>query len=86
VYITAYCCFIELARLSQEKLVLIHVAASDVGKAVFCLAQHIGAEIFLAVGFKGPLFGGTTQHYRNPLFTNHDLTFARAFQRGHEGQ
>jgi NADPH:quinone reductase-like Zn-dependent oxidoreductase/malonyl CoA-acyl carrier protein transacylase len=48
-YATAYYALAELGRLSEEETVLIHSAAGAVGQAAICVAQMIGAEVFVTV-------------------------------------
>jgi NADPH:quinone reductase-like Zn-dependent oxidoreductase len=50
VYITAYHCFVDIARLQKGQTVLIHSASGGVGQASIQIAKHIGAEIFATVG------------------------------------
>ncbi|KAH8588580.1 putative lovastatin nonaketide synthase [Bisporella sp. PMI_857] len=86
-YITAYCCLIELARLSRGESVLIHAAAGGVGQAAIQLAQYIGVEIFATVGSteKKALL---TERYGIPethIFNSRDLTFAKGIKRMTKG-
>lgn len=50
IYMTAYHCIVEVARLRKGQTILIHAASGGVGQAAIQLAQHIGAEIFATVG------------------------------------
>ncbi|AEO64476.1 polyketide synthase [Thermothielavioides terrestris NRRL 8126] len=49
-YATAYYSLVELGRLGEGETVLIHSAAGAVGQAAVCIAQMIGAEVFVTVG------------------------------------
>ena len=51
-FITVYHALIEIARLSKEEFVLIHLIASDLNQAVIQLTKHIGDDIFITVEFK----------------------------------
>ncbi|KAJ5896473.1 Highly reducing polyketide synthase sdnO [Penicillium subrubescens] len=50
IYMTAYHCIVEVARLRKGQSILIHAASGGVGQAAIQFAQHIGAEIFATVG------------------------------------
>ncbi|RDW64263.1 hypothetical protein BP5796_10765 [Coleophoma crateriformis] len=50
VFLTAYQCIFEVARLRKNQTILIHAASGGVGQAAIMFAQHIGAEIFATVG------------------------------------
>lgn len=50
IYMTAYHCIVEVARLRKGQTILIHAASGGVGQAAIQLAQHIGGEIFATVG------------------------------------
>jgi NADPH:quinone reductase-like Zn-dependent oxidoreductase len=50
VFLTAYQCIVEVARLRKGQTILIHAASGGVGQAAIMLAQNIGAEIFATVG------------------------------------
>jgi NADPH:quinone reductase-like Zn-dependent oxidoreductase len=50
IYMTAYHCIVEVARLRKGQTILIHAASGGVGQAAIQFAQHIGAEIFATVG------------------------------------
>jgi NADPH:quinone reductase-like Zn-dependent oxidoreductase len=50
VFLTAYQCIVEVARLRTGQSILIHAASGGVGQAAIMLAQNIGAEIFATVG------------------------------------
>jgi NADPH:quinone reductase-like Zn-dependent oxidoreductase/NAD(P)-dependent dehydrogenase (short-subunit alcohol dehydrogenase family)/SAM-dependent methyltransferase len=50
VFLTAYHCLVEIARIRKGQTVLIHAASGGVGQAALMLAQHAGAEIFATVG------------------------------------
>lgn len=47
IYITAYHCLFDLARLRKGEKVLIHAATGGVGQAALMLAQWAGAEVFV---------------------------------------
>jgi NADPH:quinone reductase-like Zn-dependent oxidoreductase len=53
VFLTAYHCLVEVARLEKGQTVLIQAASGGVGQAAIQIAQHIGAEIFATVGSAG---------------------------------
>ncbi|TCK22209.1 type I polyketide synthase [Pseudonocardia endophytica] len=46
VYVTAYQCIVEIARLSRGESMLIHTATGGVGVAAIQIARHLGAEVF----------------------------------------
>ena len=48
-FLTAYYALIHLASLRQEETILIHAAASSIGKAAVQIAQHVGATIIVTV-------------------------------------
>jgi NADPH:quinone reductase-like Zn-dependent oxidoreductase len=50
IYLTAWYCLVNNARLGPGQSVLIHAAAGGVGQAAIQLAQHLGATIFATVG------------------------------------
>ncbi|KAI2787681.1 Highly reducing polyketide synthase sdnO [Penicillium oxalicum] len=50
IYLTAYHCILEVARLRKGQTILIHAASGGVGQAAIQFAQNIGAEIFATVG------------------------------------
>lgn len=50
IYMTAYHCIVEVARLRKGQTILIHAASGGVGQAAIQFAQLIGAEIFATVG------------------------------------
>ncbi|KAG0652505.1 Reducing polyketide synthase [Hyphodiscus hymeniophilus] len=50
IWSTAYYSMISVGRLEKGESVLIHAAAGGVGQAAICLAQMVGAEIFVTVG------------------------------------
>ncbi|TPX18755.1 uncharacterized protein E0L32_002612 [Thyridium curvatum] len=49
-YSTAYYSLVEAGRLSEGETVLIHAAAGAVGQAAICIAQIVGANIYVTVG------------------------------------
>jgi NADPH:quinone reductase-like Zn-dependent oxidoreductase len=50
VFLTAYYCLVEVARILKGHTVLIHAAAGGVGQAAIMIAQNLGTEIFATVG------------------------------------
>ena len=50
IFLTAYHCIVESARLKKGQSILIHAASGGVGQSAIMLAQHIGAEVFATVG------------------------------------
>jgi NADPH:quinone reductase-like Zn-dependent oxidoreductase len=50
IYLTAWYCLVNNARLEPGQSILIHAAAGGVGQAAIQLAQHLGATIFATVG------------------------------------
>ncbi|MFI8997837.1 type I polyketide synthase [Streptomyces sp. NPDC053542] len=50
VYITAYQCLVEIARIRPGESVLLHTATGGVGLAALQLARHLGAEVFATAG------------------------------------
>ena len=50
VFLTAYQCIVEVARLRKGQTILIHAASGGVGQAAIMLAQNVDAEIFATVG------------------------------------
>ena len=50
VFVTAYHCIVNVARLQAKQTILIHAASGGVGQAAIIIAQYIGAEIFATVG------------------------------------
>ncbi|KAJ5833041.1 Highly reducing polyketide synthase sdnO [Penicillium riverlandense] len=50
IFMTAYHCIFEVARLQKGQTILIHAGSGGVGQAAIQFAQHIGAEIFATVG------------------------------------
>lgn len=78
VFVTAYYCFYESARLSEGESVLIHAGSGGVGQAAIILAKHIGAEIFVTVStqekkkFVVDTYGVDPDH----IFSSRDPSFA----------
>lgn len=78
VFVTAYYCFYESARLSQGESVLIHAGSGGVGQAAIILAKHIGADIFVTVStpekkkFVVDTYGVDPNH----IFSSRDPSFA----------
>ncbi|MFI6896652.1 type I polyketide synthase [Streptomyces sp. NPDC050256] len=50
VFVTAYQCLVEVARVKAGESVLIHTATGGVGMAAIQLARHLGAEVFATAG------------------------------------
>ncbi|TVY80408.1 Highly reducing polyketide synthase azaB [Lachnellula suecica] len=49
--VTAYLAFVKLARLQKGESVLIHAGSGGTGQLAIQMAQNIGAEVFVTVGF-----------------------------------
>ncbi|KAL1843114.1 hypothetical protein VTJ49DRAFT_3061 [Mycothermus thermophilus] len=49
-YVTAYYGLVEFGRVREGDTVLVHTAAGAVGQAAICVAQMVGAEVFVTVG------------------------------------
>lgn len=79
VFVTAYYCLFESARLSKGESVLIHAGSGGVGQAAIILAKHIGAEIFTTVStpektkFIVDTYGVPADH----IFSSRDPSFAK---------
>lgn len=48
-FMTAYHALVELAHLEKNQTLLVHDAATDLGRAALTVAQQIGAQIFVTV-------------------------------------
>ncbi|KAF7535686.1 hypothetical protein G7054_g5162 [Neopestalotiopsis clavispora] len=82
---TAWHCLVDLARLAKGEKVLIHGASGATGQLSIQLAQRIGAEVFVTVGYQNKkkllmdLYGIPADHifYSRSINT----TFAKAIKR-----
>lgn len=77
VFLTAYQCIVEVARLRKGQTILIHAASGGVGQAAIMLAQNIGAEIFATVGSvsKRQLLIDTYKIPASHIFSTRSRTF-----------
>jgi NADPH:quinone reductase-like Zn-dependent oxidoreductase len=83
IYMTAYHCIVDVARLRKGQSILIHAASGGVGQAAIQFAQNIGAEIFATVGSaaKRQLL---IDHYNIPedhIFSTRSRTFKHGILR-----
>ncbi|KAL9080059.1 MAG: hypothetical protein Q9159_007665 [Coniocarpon cinnabarinum] len=87
VYVTAYRCIYDVARLTREDSILIHAAAGGLGQACIQMAQHIGATIFVTVGSQAKRdlmleLGIPKEH----IFSSRSLGFAKGILRVTNGR
>ncbi|MDS1272679.1 SDR family NAD(P)-dependent oxidoreductase, partial [Lipingzhangella sp. LS1_29] len=85
VFLTAYACLVEVARVQPGERVLVHAAAGGVGLAAIQIAHHLGAEVFAtAHPRKWPMLRqlGIPQ---SRISSSRDTDFARCF-RGERGE
>ncbi|KAF7713846.1 Polyketide synthase [Penicillium ucsense] len=77
IYMTAYHCIVEVARLRKGQTILIHAASGGVGQAAIQFAQNIGAEIFATVGSatKRQLLVDTYKIPEDHIFSTRSRTF-----------
>lgn len=77
-FATSYIALVDLAHIQAGEVVLIHSAAGGMGQATVTIAQHVGAEVFVAVGsqakrqFMTDKYGIPADH----IFSSRDHTFA----------
>ena len=77
IFMTAYYCLIEVARLQPGQSILIHSASGGVGQAAIKIAQKIGARIFATVGSseKKKLLIDTYGISESQIFSSNRQTF-----------
>jgi NADPH:quinone reductase-like Zn-dependent oxidoreductase/SAM-dependent methyltransferase len=81
--ITAYHSFVELAHLQKGESVLIHAGSGSTGQLAIQIAQHIGAEVFVTVGFdeKKQLLMNEYNIPDDHIFYSRDAAFAKGIIR-----
>ncbi|KAK1994697.1 lovastatin nonaketide synthase [Colletotrichum falcatum] len=83
VFVTAYFCLYEVARLKAGETILVHAAAGGTGQAVIQLAKHLGAEVYATVSSREKMkllmdeYGLAEDH----IFSSRDLSFADGIMR-----
>ncbi|KAF7597000.1 hypothetical protein BBP40_011366 [Aspergillus hancockii] len=83
IYMTAYYCMFEVARMRRGDKILVHDASGGVGQAAIVLAKTLDAEIFATVGSDTDkqlimdLYSLTEDH----IFDSGDLNFAKGVKR-----
>ncbi|KAI6351052.1 hypothetical protein MCOR25_010185 [Pyricularia grisea] len=88
VFVTAYFCLYEVARLKAGETILVHAAAGGTGQAVIQLAKHLGAEVYATVSSREKRkllideYGLAEDH----IFSSRDLSFADGIMRMTEGR
>ncbi|KAF2176543.1 reducing type I polyketide synthase [Zopfia rhizophila CBS 207.26] len=82
-FCTAYYSLINVARLRKNEKVLIHAAAGGTGQAAVQVAQHVGAEVFAAVGSteKKKLLMDRYAIPEDHIFYSRDSSFADGIRR-----
>lgn len=88
VFVTAYFCLYEVARLKAGETILVHAAAGGTGQAVIQLAKHLGAEIYATVSSreKRKLLMDEYGLAEDHIFSSRDLSFADGIMRMTEGK
>lgn len=88
VFVTAYFCLNEVARLKAGETILVHAAAGGTGQAVIQLAQHLGAEVFATVSSreKKKLLMDEYGIAEDHIFSSRDLSFAAGVMRMTNGK
>jgi acyl transferase domain-containing protein/NADPH:quinone reductase-like Zn-dependent oxidoreductase/ubiquinone/menaquinone biosynthesis C-methylase UbiE/NADP-dependent 3-hydroxy acid dehydrogenase YdfG len=88
VFVTAYFCLYEVARLKAGETILVHAAAGGTGQAVIQLAKHLGAEVFATVSSreKRKLLMDEYGLAEDHIFSSRDLSFADGIMRMTEGK
>ena len=87
-FTTAHHGLVEVGRLSKGEKVLIHAAAGGTGQSAIQLAQNIGAEVFVTVGFESKkklindLYGIPADH----IFYSRNTSFASGIMRMTRGR
>ncbi|KAJ3951746.1 hypothetical protein N0V92_011836 [Colletotrichum tropicale] len=88
VFVTAYFCLYEVARLKAGETILVHAAAGGTGQAVIQLAKHLGAEVYATVSSREKMqllmdeYGLAEDH----IFSSRDLSFASGIMRMTDGK
>lgn len=88
VFVTAYFCLYEVARLKAGETILVHAAAGGTGQAVIQLAKHLGAEVYATVSSreKRKLLMDEYGLAEDHIFSSRDLSFADGIMRMTEGK
>lgn len=88
VFVTAYFCLYEVARLRAGETILVHAAAGGTGQAVIQLAKHLGAEVYATVSSreKRKLLMDEYGLAEDHIFSSRDLSFADGIMRMTEGK
>lgn len=88
VFVTAYFCLYEVARLKAGETILVHAAAGGTGQAVIQLAKHLGAEVYATVSSreKRKLLMDEYGLAEDHVFSSRDLSFADGIMRMTEGK
>lgn len=83
VFVTAYFCLYEVARLKAGETILVHAAAGGTGQAVIQLAKHLGAEVYATVSSteKRKLLMDNYGLAEDHIFSSRDLSFADGIMR-----
>lgn len=83
VFVTAYFCLYEVARLRAGETILVHAAAGGTGQAVIQLAKHLGAEVYATVSSleKRKLLMDNYGLAEDHIFSSRDLSFADGIMR-----
>lgn len=88
VFVTAYFCLIEVARIKAGETILVHAAAGGTGQAIIQLAKHLGAEVYATVSTREKRkllmeeYGIPEDH----IFSSRDLSFAAGIMRMTDGK
>ncbi|KAJ4415838.1 Type I Iterative PKS [Gnomoniopsis sp. IMI 355080] len=88
IFVTAYFCLYEVARLKAGETILVHAAAGGTGQAVIQLAQHLGAEVYATVSSREKRkllmdeYGIPDDH----ILSSRDLSFAAGIMRMTNGK
>lgn len=88
VFVTAYFCLFEVARLQAGETILVHAAAGGTGQALIQLARHLGAEVYATVSSreKRKLLMDEYGLAEDHIFSSRDLSFADGIMRMTEGK
>ncbi|KAK1975933.1 beta-ketoacyl synthase domain-containing protein [Colletotrichum cereale] len=88
VFVTAYFCLCEVARLKAGETILVHAAAGGTGQAVIQLAKHLGAEVYATVSSheKRRLLMDEYGLAKDHIFSSRDLSFADGIMRMTDGK
>ncbi|POS76180.1 beta-ketoacyl synthase domain-containing protein [Diaporthe helianthi] len=88
VFVTAYFCLYEVARLKPGESILVHAASGGTGQAVIQLAKHIGAKVYATVSSheKRKLLMDEYGLAEDCIFSSRDLSFADGIMRMTEGK